>query len=74
VSMQQLSVPEPTQPDLFGPDLHGTAPGRQALERTIDAVRARFGVDAGGSALRLGSEPASSRVEPAPAVRENGNG
>jgi DNA polymerase-4 len=73
VSMQQLSVPEPTQPELFGPDLHGAAPGRQALERTIDAVRARFGVDAVGSALRLGTEPAPSRVEPAPAVRENGD-
>ncbi len=88
VSMQQLSVPTLTQPDLFGPGLSGgptdgspappdsagsavtgaTASGReerQALERAIDAVRARFGREAVG--------PLSSRVEHAPAVRENGD-
>jgi DNA polymerase-4 len=47
----------------------GPAPSRreerQALEHTIDAVRARFGRDAVGLA--------SSRVEDTPAVRENGN-
>ena len=70
VSMQQLSVPAPPlQPDLFGPEVSprtptprpGPAsavsqrPERQALERTVDAVRARFGHDAVG--------PGASRVE-----------
>jgi hypothetical protein len=36
---------------------------RQALERTLDAVRARFGQDAVG--------PGAPRVEQTPAVREN---
>ena len=80
VSMQQLSVPAPPQqPDLFGPEVcaeeatarPGPAPAvsqraeRQALERTVDAVRARFGQDAVG--------PGASRVEHTPAVRENGD-
>jgi DNA polymerase IV len=80
VSMQQLSVPAPSQPELFGAELSAdgaatTRPGapppasrraeRQALERTLDAVRARFGRDAVG--------PASSRVEHTPAVRETGD-
>ena len=38
---------------------------RQALERTVDAVRLRFGRDAVG--------PGASRVEHTAAVRENGN-
>jgi hypothetical protein len=65
VSIQQLSVPTPTQADLFGPDMAGGAAARQALERTIDAVRARFGRDAVGRA--------APRVEHTPAVRENGD-
>jgi DNA polymerase-4 len=81
VSMQQLSVPTPVQAELFGSEPAGVAeaspdpwdPGhaasrreeREALEHTIDAVRARFGRDAVGLA--------SSRVEDTPAVRENGN-
>jgi DNA polymerase-4 len=75
VSMQQLSVPAPAQPELFGADLAGDpvppsprATSRrdeqQALERTIDAVKARFGSDAVGRA--------TTRVEHPPAVRENG--
>ena len=40
-------------------------PERRALERTVDAVRARFGQDAVG--------PGASRVERTPAVRENGD-
>ena len=64
-------------PDLFGPDRYaedstprpGPAPAvsprtdRQALERTLDAVRARFGQDAVG--------PGAPRVEQTAAVREN---
>jgi DNA polymerase-4 len=72
VSMQQLSVPAPTQPELFGPEVlpdepaaHPATGERQALERTVDAVRARFGNNAVGHG--------SSRVEQTPAVRENDN-
>jgi DNA polymerase-4 len=73
VSMQQLSVPvPPRQPDLFGqealPDEPAPRPANrelQALERTVDAVRARFGNNAVGHGC--------SRVEQTPAVRENGS-
>jgi DNA polymerase-4 len=78
VSVQQLSVPEAVQPDLFGAARDAAARGGAAeaeetarptptvrsLERTIDAVRERFGHDA--------VERASSRVEHREAVRENG--
>ena len=74
VSMQQLSVPALSQPDLFGSEVDrgrrrdaaaGATAERQALERTVDAVRARFGNNAVGHV--------SSRVEQTPAVRENEN-
>jgi DNA polymerase-4 len=60
VALQQLLVPEPVQPDLFGDDAvlgvdaqrrPATPPGeRNALERTVDAVRSRFGTGALGRA------------------------
>jgi len=80
VSMQQLAAPAPSsQPDLFSQETHADteeahgepAPPvspraeRGALERTIDAVRARFGQNAVG--------PGAPRVEQTPAVRENGD-
>jgi len=79
VSMLQLSVPRPRQPDLFGASSDGgssshageptgpraTRDDRRALEHTLDAVRSRFGRDAVVSA--------SSRVEHPPVVRENGD-
>jgi DNA polymerase-4 len=74
VGLQQLLVPEPVQQDLFA---DATAPAgtsrpadteagdRDALERTVDAVHARFGTGALG--------PAAARVEGASPVRENGD-
>ena len=75
VSVQQLSVNgAPVQPDLFGGHLSEADAAPEApvppatrvrsLERTIDAVRERFGQDA--------VDRASSRVEHPEAVRENG--
>jgi hypothetical protein len=73
VSVQQLSVPAAVQPDLFGaaagegaePEVPAPpTPSVRSLERTIDAVRERFGHDA--------VDRASSRVEHAETVRENG--
>jgi DNA polymerase-4 len=69
VGMQQLSVPEPSQPDLFGSagaDHGGGASPRKAAaaERAVDAVRARFGSDS--------VFPLATRVEHPSAVRDNG--
>ncbi len=59
VALQQLLVPEPVQPGLFGddarPEPEARPPAarrgdRDALERTVDAVRARFGTGALGRA------------------------
>jgi DNA polymerase-4 len=58
VALQQLLVPDPVQPGLFGdappePAARPTAArrgDRDALERTVDAVRTRFGAGALGRA------------------------
>jgi hypothetical protein len=71
--LHQLLVPEPVQPGLFSDAEAAAAEAlpttergeRDALERTVDAVRARFGPGALG--------PAATRVEGAPPVRENGD-
>jgi DNA polymerase-4 len=73
VGLHQLLVPEPVQPGLFSDAEAAAAEAlpttergeRDALERTVDAVRARFGPGALG--------PAATRVEGAPPVRENGD-
>ncbi|HXY92346.1 MAG TPA: DNA polymerase IV [Acidimicrobiia bacterium] len=82
VSVQQLTAPTVLQPDLFGPATGAEAPTpgapreeRAALERAVDAVRARFGDDAVGPARgpEGGRRALPSRVEQPPTVRENGN-
>jgi hypothetical protein len=60
VALQQLVVPEPVQPGLFGDDAPSEPEARppaaarrgdrDAFERTVDAVRARFGTGALGRA------------------------
>lgn len=83
VSVQQLSAPEAAQPELFGGAAsHDHREGSSmvshadpALERALDAVRARFGRDAVDRAARVGRPTADagrSRVEHSSPVRDNG--